>query len=638
MTERPPPDLERELAAATESHARGDLDAAERAYLEILRKHDLQPDALHYLGVVALQRGRFADAVELIESALLARPQDAGAGMNLGNAYQASGRFEAAALQFERLIETNGESAAALANLGNSLASLGRDAAAVDRLSAALALEPGFVEARRSLGDALCRLGRFDEALREIRRAAKNAPVSMGLLVSKGNIEAAAGHSDDAVRSYEQVLAMNPGSAPVRCNLGNVLRSNGRLGDAIDNYRRAIADTPQYVEGHVGLGIALKDAGETGPAIQSFRDALSRDPGNAAAYHGLAGMSASELVADDRRIVRARIDDPATDAASRTLLGFTEGRCLEAERRHQAAADQFIRANASHRAGFDYDVGFDEAFMGRLATLLDAEHVAQLAAEDGRTGREAVFIVGMPRSGTTLVEQILASHPQVHGAGELSLLPRAIASILPLHKGLDYSDPLADVSRGDLQAIASRYLESLRSIGGNHARITDKLPNNFLHIGLIAPAMPAATIIHCQRDPRATCFSIFKHFFAASGHRYAYDLDELARYFIAYESLMAHWKARFPDRVHTVAYEDLVNDTESTARALVDATGLEFDPACLAFYENRRPVATISASQVRQPIYRGANEAHEHYAAMLKPLVDRLEASGIRTRATNSSP
>ncbi|MCZ6855692.1 MAG: sulfotransferase, partial [Gammaproteobacteria bacterium] len=224
------------------------------------------------------------------------------------------------------------------------------------------------------------------------------------------------------------------------------------------------------------------------------------------------------------------------------------------------------------------------------------------------------------------VEQILASHPSVYGGGELPLLPRAITRRFPLADGVDYTAALSTASQEDFDVVAESYLATQRQLAPDAQRISDKLLSNFLNIGLIRVLFPNARIIHCVRDPRDTCFSIYKLIFGARGHHYAYDLEELGRYYNGYAQLMDHWDDVLPGHVHQVHYESLVVEQESTTRALLESCGLPWNPACLEFHKSERPVVTHSASQVRQPIFRGAIGAWRPYEASLAPLLRLLPA------------
>ena len=293
---------------------------------------------------------------------------------------------------------------------------------------------------------------------------------------------------------------------------------------------------------------------------------------------------------------------------------------------HEKAAEQFLLANPLRRRIFDgYDVENDLRIMRNIAQGFDKAYLEQRKTT-GVQEERPIFVVGMPRSGTTLVEQILASHPRVHGAGELMLLHQSILDAFPAADDNDYHAALSDATAEKFQTIANRYLDGLPDVDAD--RVTDKLPHNFLNIGMIRIMFPEAHVVHCRRDPRDTCFSIYKNLFGSIGHPYAYDLEELAHHHNGYAKLMQHWDKVLPGVVHTIDYEAIIDDQERTTRELLAACGLEWDPACLDFHKLSRPVATLSAQQVRQPLYRGSIGAWQNYEKMLKPLLDILEHGG----------
>ncbi len=614
-------DQQSALARAIELHSSGNLRGAEQQYRAILGTDPEQPDALHYLGVIGLQTGHFEAAVELLERAVRARPDAIDAIVNLGNGLTAVGRFSEAVEQLERALALGPPTATLLANLGGALAQLGRYADAVERYEGALAIEPGLAETRRSLADALVETGRPNDALVEIQKAIAAGPPSLPMQVSLGNILAATGRGEDAIRCFQEILANRPDIAPVRGNLANVLRQLGRLEEAIEHYEQVLELQPDHVETHHNLGLAYQDLGDKDAALAAYRKAVTLDPKAAQSWHGIAMVSKNAFDDDEVATLLELENAPDTMPEARMRLGFALGRFFENAGRYEESAGQYLLANPLRRAAFDYDIENDMHAFGNLKTRFDRAFFERWR-DSGNPSDRPVFIVGMPRSGTTLVEQILASHPRVFGAGELTLLVRSIIDTFPMPDGFDYTAALADATAEDFQRIAGKYLGGLPDSDAD--RITDKLPHNFLNVGMIRALFPNAAIIHCRRDPRDTCFSIYKNLFGAYGHFYAYDLVELGRYYNAYRDLMAHWDAVLPGVVHTIDYEAMIDDQEGVTRRLLDACGLEWDPACLEFYKLDRPVATISASQVREPVYRGSIGAWRNYERMLEPLLEIL--------------
>lgn len=569
-------------------HGSGNLGDAEKLYRQLLDEDPGQADALHYLGVIYLQTGRFEDAVSLIRSAIDARPGYLDAMVNLGFGLNAMGRFDEAVTQFESVLSAGLVTAPVLANLGGALAHLGRYAQAVSRFEEALKLQPELAETRRSLADVLLRLGRTDDALREIRKAVATGEPTVPMQVSLGNILFAAGQSDDAIECFEQVLALQP----------------------------------RFLQGHYRLGVLFRDLGEKGKALQSFRKAVELDSKFARAWHGIASVSGESLTEEDVSRMLALQGQAGTSEDDRMRLAFALGRHFENAGKYEDAAAQFLEANSLRRSGMKYDVGNDLLAMKNLQGCFD-ESFLDAWSDSGLPDRTPVFIVGMPRSGTTLVEQILASHPDVFAAGELPLLVDSIVATFPILNGIDYTSSFADATQDDFRAAARRYLDGLP--GKTDRRVIDKLPHNFLNVGMIRILFPNATIVHCRRDARDTCFSIYKHLFGSDSHAYAYDLEELAHYYNGYAKLMKHWEQVMPGHLHTVRYESMIENQEHITRELLEACGLEWDPACLEFHKLERLVATLSASQVRQPIYRGSVGAWKPYEKLLGPLLAILD-------------
>lgn len=579
------------LQQAVQVHRAGDLANAERLYRAVLEQDPAQVHALQYLGVIAMQSGRFDEAVRMIGQAVELAPDDPHM----------------------------------RANLGNALLQLGDTGTAVEHYEAALAIDANLIEVRRNLALALLAQDRANDALREIMTAARQAPRSLEVQVTLGNILCEAGRSDEAIACYERVLSVRPDIAPVHGNLANVLRQAGRIDEALTHYHKALSLAPDYAESHYDLGIAHEALGDRAAAEASLRKALEVDPRCSKAWRALANLQKNGLRDADLAIIEMELESNEASSEQRTQLEFAAGKYREDRREYGKSFEHLERGNALRRASLSYSLQRDQEVFENIQRATDAAFFErwQGAGSDDAT---PIFIVGMPRSGTTLAEQILASHHSVFGAGELATLYKALASRLTLQHGFDYSAAIETATAEDLGAIARQYLDSIRALDGEAARITDKLPANFLNLGLISVLFPKATIIHCTRDPRDTCFSIYKHYFSARGHDYAYDLEELGTYYNLYRNLMSHWAQVLPISVHELNYEAVVADVETATRALLDACELPWDAACLDFHQSRRPVATISADQVRRPIYSDSVAAWRHHEEKLEPLLRILAA------------
>jgi tetratricopeptide (TPR) repeat protein len=473
---------------------------------------------------------------------------------------------------------------------------------------------PEFTEAHYNLANLLSSLGRPAEAVPHYREALRQRPDFAECHNNLGSTLLTLGDADAAVGHLEQAVRLRPDFALAHYNLGNALRERNQVAEGVASYRRALRLKPDLALAHAALGEASLEQGDRQSAESHFRGALRLDP---LSPHVLLNLAEHNLyTAADPGIdqLRSWLADPRLSPDFASQLHFTLGHLLDRAGATDEAFDHFRRGNALRRSLFQQSgTAFDPAehtrHIDRLTAAYSSEYFRRVQGF-GLDSELPVFIVGMPRSGTTLVEQILAQHPEVYGAGELKDVGR-IASRLP--------EILDAATTRDL---AAAHLRRLTQLGGPAARVTDKMPENFLHLGLIATLFPKACVLHCRRDPRDVCVSCFLQFF--KGLNYTWDLDDLGRYYRDYERLMAHWAAVLPLPTLEVAYEDLVANQEAMSRRLVDFCGLAWDERCLKFYENRRPVQSMSKGQVRQPMYRSSVGRWRRYEAHLGPLLSAL--------------
>jgi tetratricopeptide (TPR) repeat protein len=462
--------------------------------------------------------------------------------------------------------------------------------------------------------------GECEEAALLLRRAADARP---NLAEARNALAVALrglGRLDEAVEQFAAAVAVNPDFAEAHGNFAATLLMLDRFDEAARHYERAIALKPDLAEAHNGYGSVLTILGRVEEGKQAIERAIALAPRRAEFYRALTEVKQFE----DGEPHIVAIEALARDAAAladddRIHLHFALGKVYADLGRHGQSFAHYLEGNARKRRHVAYD---ESAALGRLEAthrLFGAEVMAERSGL-GDPSNVPVFIVGMPRSGTTLVEQMLASHPEVHGAGELGELESAVASLD------DAGATPSDVGGAELRRIGARYVERVRALAPTAARITDKMPGNFRFAGLIHLALPNARIIHVRRDPLDTCFSCFTTLFGGD-QPYAYDLAELGRYYRAYGSLMAHWRAVVPKRAMIeVRYEAMVADFETQARRILDHCGLGWDPACLDCHRTRRPVRTASSAQVRQPVYRSSVGRSRPFAGMLGPLLAALEA------------
>lgn len=424
----------------------------------------------------------------------------------------------------------------------------------------------------------------------------------------------------EAATHFSAALAAQPDTPACSVGLAYCLQRTSDWVAAERHYLHALALQPGQVQAMLGLGTCARQQGRLDAAADWFRRALGIDPLCVDAYHLLSPLQ--HFAADDALLAQCESVQPQIANLSpikQARYWFALGKMREDVGRHDAAFAAYAAGSRARASLFKLDESVAEAWLERTCAAFNADRLAPFAAGPAPDGRVPVFVVGMPRSGTSLIEQILDSHPQVHGAGEIPDLgavvtPRAGAP----H---EWPDTVPGLSRGDLRAIGGAYVERVfaRAPGATH--VINKTTLNYRHVGLIRMLLPQAKIIHAVRDPMDSCFSCFTHLFDGDNLPYTYELGTLGRYYVRYAKLMRHWRRVLPDAVLDVRYEDLVQDTETQVRRMLDYLDLPWDARCLEFHRNRRVVETASRAQVTRPIYRSSVARWRHFEAHLQPLL-----------------
>jgi len=566
---------------ALESHQAGRLAEAERLYRQVLAAEPRHADSLHLLGIVAYQAGRPDLAADLIGQAIAIDGSQASYHSNLGNALKAQARPDEAIACFRRALDLRPDLAPAWNDLGSALQDRGRPDEAASCFRRALDIKPDYAEAHNNLANSL----------------------------------KAQGRSEEAVAAYSRAIELMPRSAEAQYNLGNVLHELGRVDVAIACYGNAVDINPNYADAHHNLGTALCSRGRFEDAKTAYLTAL-RLGGNPA--NCFFGLSLLRKFADaDRPLIgemMAALNDPGCSSENRALLGFALGKCLDDLGEYEPAIRYFDEANRFERMKHPFDRA---AFAATVDWLIRAFPKGMAPAVEASQSELPVLIVGMPRSGTSLTEQILASHPKIAAAGELDFWLKRSAPIRT--RMVDRLAPAAE--RDAIHA----YLELLAAIAGSAARVTDKMPTNFLALGLVHRLFPRARIIHCRRNPVDTSLSIYFTRFAR-GSEFSNSREDIAAYYREYLRLMDHWRRVLPpDRFIEIDYERLVADQETASRALVAFCGLDWDDSCIDFHKTDRPIATASAWQARQPLYRTSVERWRRYEPWLGELRDLMQ-------------
>ena len=492
-----------------------------------------------------------------------------------------------------------------------------------------LSAEPAHADALFLLGMIAAEHGNHGKALELIDRAIAIEPRKTEYLAHRGRCLIALQRPREAFEAATEALALAPPDALTLDTIGVVMTRAGAHAEAVEPFRRAVARDASKPAYRYNLGAALQFIGELAAAANEYRSALRLDPKFHRAWSSLAQVARAPLTPADVALLERALEDAALDVDAELHLCHALAKQHEDEGRHETAFRLLERGKRRKAASLDYSFAADRELFATAARLPAAftNRPAQ-----GHASPEAIFIVGMPRTGTTLVERILSSHPSVFSAGELTnfglVLKRAART--PGKRVLDAAT-LAAGAGVDAAAVGAAYVDSTRPRTGKTERFIDKMPLNFFYAPLIQRTLPKAKIICLQRNPLDTCLSNYRQLFATSFsyYNYSYDLLDTGRYYCAFQSLTRLWRDTLPASYLEVRYEDVVDDTERETRRLLEFCELPWNPRCLAFQENAAPVATASSAQVRQPIYRTGVGRWRHYERQLGPLRSLLADAGI---------
>lgn len=607
----------------------GVFNEAEECCRRVIAINPNVPLAHYNLGI-ALQRQEKTDqAIKSFLRALQLKPDFAESQNELGVAYQSKGQAEAALEAYGKAIRLKANYAEAHHNLGTALRAIGRNDEALAHLQQALKIRPNHTETRIEIAAVYADLKRFNEAIAHYRIALKSRPDDALLLNSLAGayMDRLATIDDlaEAEKCYREALRLRPDLVTLYMNLTVLLRNTGRHDEAMDCYQRVLELEPGNADAVAGVANVLEYRGEHEKAYALLKPLLERR--NINSHIAISFGSVARHI--DRRaeaaaILESLVREPHPPRELRNMH-FQLGKLYDEMRDYDKAFDHYRRAHSF--AAADYDVKRNERLFDDLISVFSAERISRLPRS--RIHSELpVFIVGMPRSGTTLVEQILASHPDVFGAGELGDIPKIAATVsAAIRTATPYPHCVGELKQQTVDELSQSYLSVLTKFSRTAKRITDKMPHNFLNLGIISLLFPKARVIHCLRDPIDTCLSIYSLPFNIA-HPYADDLAHLGDYYRQYRRLMAHWKSVLSIPVLEIQYEELVANQEIWSRKLVEFCGLEWDERCLRFHETARIASTHSYDQVRRPIYKKSVARWKNYERHLTPLITALGEGG----------
>lgn len=620
----------RNMLLRAQAHERtGEIDIARSLYRTVLQDFPGNMRAKRALARLEARRQRAADADpprEVVDSLVALFRQK---------------QFPTLAEQTQHLVQQFATSAFLWNLLGVSSAQIGDLAEAETAFHRASVLRPDYAEAHNNLGNVLRDDGKIAEAVTSFRRALTIAPDFAEAHNNLGNALKAAGDPDAAMASYRRALTLRPTYVEAQINLGSLLHAQGRLAEAVASYRQAITIAPDHAVAHNSLGNALSEQGKLDEALASYSRALAIAPGNALAHNNLGNALSGQgqfaaAEASYRRAIEIRPDyaechrhlselttysagdpqietmlrlhqAPDTPPQDRCHICFALAKAFEDTGDLAQAFGYLTEGNALRKGLLHYDIGQDRRLFAAIRRSEDAVRSLAIAPAQA-SATIPIFILGMPRSGTSLVEQIISSHSAVQGAGELTAVERLSRSLIVGETPL---------SAESLRAFRTGYLDDLAAVSGGKTFVTDKTPHNFRFIGLIARALPEARIIHVSRDAKAVCWSNFRQYFTADGIGYSHDLGDIVSYYRLYSDLMQHWAARYPDRIYELNYESLTEHQADETKALIAHLGLPWQEACLSPHKNPRAVTTASQLQVRRAVYTGSSSAWKRYAPFI---------------------
>ncbi|MDA8536376.1 tetratricopeptide repeat protein [Alphaproteobacteria bacterium] len=601
------------------------------------------------LGELCRQNDKVDEAIEILKETTVLTPKDTTAWTNLGVAFQQAKRIADAKMAYQKALALNPKSAAVLNNLGALAKNSDELTSAYEYFKRALDVDPSSFEAHSNLGNILGEMRRFEEAEKSFKKAIKLKP-DFGLAYNNlanilkeqerldeaeanykqaitvnpgyadaynnlGNLYGELGIFEEAEANFKQAISLNPNSANAYQNLGNTLGEQGQFEKAEANFKQAIALEPDFASAYCNLGILLQRLGRSKEAEEYFEQATILQPDFAEAHRHLSSIKRFDAL--DRRYTNIReiYLDKSISEEQRCNINFALAKAHEDLEEFDQAYFHYNEGNSLRKKLLGYNPSED----AELFDMIKAHHreIEENSIKlDGLSSDiTPIFIVGMPRSGTTLIEQIVSSHWQVTGAGELPLVNLF---------GQDIATGFFKASSDALVHFRDDYLTRLKNLSNGNSIVTDKMPHNFRYVGLLCAAFPEAKIVHVKRDPAAVCWGNYKQYFTSKNLRYSNDLSDIVNYYKLYSELMHFWENSVGHRIYKLNYDTLTVNQEREIRQLIDHLGLDWDKKCLSPQENNRSVATASSAQVRRKIYQGSSENWKNYEPFLNGLLDQF--------------
>ena len=607
---------------------RGEVEEAAKLLEEAVKLEPNNSQAHNNLGIAHFDRRNFDEAVKSYRRAIELRPDMAEAHNNLGNALRVAGDTEGAIDAYQNALTHRERYPEAYNNLGTLLQQQNKLEEAEHAFRKAMQQNPGYVEAYNNMAQLYVAQKKDVDALRILGDALKFAPTNVQTLLITARIQLRRLSLAPAEQASRAALAQEPENAEALTLLGQVLHDTDRYEEALEVLERAVKANPKNPEALSFYGVALKSVGRLDEAREHILESLRRNPLMYGAYANISDLvdfssEEGEELFKQMDAIFSKAQNPEADHF--LALHFAYAKALDDRGEPKRALEHYVTGGKMKRSQLDYN---EQETFGFFDTIRDAfpKEIFENRKFAGLDDERPVFIVGMPRSGSTLVEQILSSHPQVYGAGEVKVLSYALGKLRDRFPSLPkFPDMMAAMTPAQIEIVAKTYLQGVTATSGDAKRVTDKLLTNYFFVGLIHLLFPNAKVIHTRRNPVDTCLSGFTKLFK-DDMPHSYDLQELGRYYGKYRELMEYWDKVLPKGVLiNVDYEDVVADTEKEAKRLIEFLGLPWDDKCVDFHKSDRPVKTASVAQVRRPIYKTSVKRWAKYGSGLQPLIDAIE-------------
>ena len=649
--------LKASFERALEFLTAGDAVMAEKICRRTIKEvSNSDPNIQVLLCVALIRQGRSGSAVKRLKHILRSFPDFPPAVEELGNALLAQNKPDQAIDAFQQALKINPENAAVMIKLGKIYSKLGRKDEANEMYQSALALEPtkervataaqafargqteeaekicrqvlrehpNEVDAMRLLASIANKLEQRDDAIVLLERAVELKPKFAGAWADLAETYTESEKFGEALDAVQRVIKLQPNMPFGHMIRGSILGKKDDHEGAINAFKEALEIEPEHIGSNMGLGNTLKTIGRYDEAVKSYKKCIEAQPLFSEAYWSLANLKTYSFDDDEIKNMEKHVQSQDLTPASKAFFHIAIANAKEKQMKYGEAWYHFHTGNELRRTSEIYDSVTTQVTHDALIETFDEEFVNSTKGS-GCQSDAPIFILGLPRSGSTLIEQILASHSQVEGTRELpdiSLLGRRLTKSKP--PGIKYPDAVKHMTDEEKTEYGESYLETSKRYRTDKPRFIDKMPNNFAHIGFIKTILPNAKIINAKRHPLDSCVSSFKQLFY-KGQSWSYDLFEIGEYYLEYERMMDHWHSLYPGEIYDIQYENIVNNQEDESRALIQYCGLDWEDSCLRFYENKRSVNTASSEQVRQPIYKGAMYAWKNYESEIGALKDILE-------------